>query len=766
MAERPELIVREEIPVPVGQPTVKEVRKWIDAQVPYRNFAGMHDNLDQSVREFVFSRRERFRARTSGAMGRWAVHWAAYNDEVTWAEREDDVHMPETRKAVDAKVTKVEEQITAFDPVFETEGTRGKQSRKKAAIVGQYVYRHMELSQWRRFIKPAAKDGELCNFMGFKIDWEQRAEDMVDREDEMSFRKDGTPYYTAIRRMSRRVVRRGPRMTPIDPFLAIWDLDATVPEEGAFIGDESEPFLHELEEMAEFGTYDKALIAKVKTGHDDQGGSGSLDQQARASWPDLMRNSRSIALGSYFSPDIRSEHGAVRVRQIEMWAWFDFKDGYDGVVDPRGKKLKGVQRVVMTVANGIVIRLQQNPFDRKFVPYAIETVNPNGHEGMAPAPMAAAVQMNANYDRWMSIVMKQAELAVAPLIITEDQNSDLPDNILDVDAGTVMKNTGRWGWIKAPDVTNTVNYMQGMFRREMEETSGALRVYESSPETATETERKVQEQQRSVRDSITAMGNLLRKVAIIYKNMLAQYATKAEQFKVAGKGAMILGEWATVTPDMLQEEVDFRILGLADIHVLGNQLQGINTVMNAWGPLLPQIPRVDMMELFRWHVELAVGRNRIDRIMPHEESPYEVWTQVEENEILMSGIEVPVHKNDDDDTHIDETVKLLKLLTAQKAPKYVVNMAVKHLNDHLRQKDQKMAEEEALMQQKRKEARMLQQTGGRPGIDVAPGPGGMEAQGKPQNETPGVTPGPRQDRTVAKTGRKGSGESQTERMAS
>jgi hypothetical protein len=173
-----------------------------------------------------------------------------------------------------------------------------------------------------------------------------------------------------------------------------------------------------------------------------------------------------------------------------------------------------------------------------------------------------------------------------------------------------------------------------------------------------------------------------------------------------------------------------------------------------------------MMELFRWHVELAVGRNRLDRILPHEESPYEVWTQVEENEILMSGVEVPVHKNDDDDRHIDETIKLIQMLTAKDAPKYVINMALKHLNDHMRQKDQKLAEEQALMQQKRKEARLLQQTGGQPGVDQAPGPGGMEAQGKPQNETPGVTPGPRQDRTVARTGRKGSGESQTDRMAS
>ncbi len=49
--------------------------------------------------------------------------------------------------------------------------------------------------------------------------------------------------------------------------------------------------------------------------------------------------------------------------------------------------------------------------------------------------------------------------------------------------------------------------------------------------------------------------------------------------------------------------------------------------------------------------------------------------------------------------------------------------------------------------------------GGEPGVDTPPRQGGMPAQSK------GVTPGPTQERTVAKTGREGNGTSQQQVMA-
>ena len=162
---------------------------------------------------------------------------------------------------------------------------------------------------------------------------------------------------------------------------------------------------------------------------------------------------------------------------------------------------------------------------KKFVPYAVMRINRTGHEMVAPAPFDSVVQTNAHYDRLSSNIMRWMDLAVSPLVVTDDTNADLPDSILEVQPGTIMRATGNWNWIKVPDITQSVGYFQNFFRREMEENSGALRVFESPQGTATETERKVQEQQRMVRNSIRSSAECWRQVALLTYWMSAQFAT-------------------------------------------------------------------------------------------------------------------------------------------------------------------------------------------------------------------------------------------------
>jgi len=93
-----------DIPVAVGKPSTDQARRWLDQQVPYKNFAGNDDGLDGKVQTWVTNHRMRFRNRMSRTMDRWAPNWAAANGEALWHENEDDVHVPETKKAIDAKV--------------------------------------------------------------------------------------------------------------------------------------------------------------------------------------------------------------------------------------------------------------------------------------------------------------------------------------------------------------------------------------------------------------------------------------------------------------------------------------------------------------------------------------------------------------------------------------------------------------------------------------------------------------------------------------
>jgi hypothetical protein len=746
MAEDGAVIRRADIPVAVGKAKPDTARRWLREQIPYRNFAGMAEGLDRKIETFVTNHRERFRGRMSSIMERWAVNWAAANGESMWRENEDDVHIPETKKALDAKVVRIEEALTQFDPIFEVKGRRGDLPRYKAQITAAYTHSLMDLANFRDMVQPAARDAELCNIAAIKVEWEHRVENVVDRKIELRFREDGTPYYHDERRYREAVVRSGPRFHLVDPFWFFYDLDAPNVQECEFIGDESEMFLHELEAAAENGIFSKTQVEKVRSrraGHQTQ---LTNDGVSRVDIVDQQRSARSIASSSAFTTDGRGENNAMKCRVIECWAYYDFEDGFAGVVDPLGRKLTGVHRVVATLANGICVRFQLNPFDRKFVPYAVCRVNRNGHEMVAPSNFDHVVQLNAQYDSVRSNILRMLSLAVAPVILA-GPGSDLPDSILNVLPGSVIKGAGSandWDLIKMPEMApQTVAYHDQYYRTQIEEVSGAMRVYEQPQGTATETERKVQEQQRMVRSSIIANGAMWKQAALITYWMSAQFATQPERFSVVGKAASVLGKSALMTPDMLQEDIDIEFIGLQSLHTFGNRLTGIRQWMNNWGKLLPNMPGVNLMALARQDFELSVGRSNIDEIFTEAIPPWDSMPQEEENVMILAGHQVPVSKTDDD---LDHLKKLASIIKDPKVPAYVKMIAVEHANEHAAQLMQKNA--------------MLQAPGGgQPGQDRAPASGGMPAQQK------GVTPGPTQERTVSKTGRDGGGISQSQSMS-
>lgn len=126
--------------------------------------------------------------------------------------------------------------------------------------------------------------------------------------------------------------------------------------------------------------------------------------------------------------------------------------------------------------------------------------------------------------------------------------------------------------------------------------------------------------------------------------------------------------------------------------------------------------------------------------------------------MLMAGKSVPVSKQDDDEDHLAKMEPMLARF--RDFPMYARTAVMEHYAMHIQQMEQKQAEQKA---QQRQAMQQQMLTGGMPGVDKPPQPGGMEARTKAQQ--PGITPGPQQDRTVARTGRSGSGLSQTQAMS-
>ena len=263
-----------------------------------------------------------------------------------------------------------------------------------------------------------------------------------------------------------------------------------------------------------------------------------------------------------------------------------------------------------------------------------------------------------------------------------------------------------------------------------------------------------------VRNSIRANGNLWRQCAQLIKNMELQFSTGSKMFAVSGKASRLLGRQAEITPQMLMEDVDFRFLGLTDVHVFGNRLQGMAQWMNRWGPMLMNMPQVNMQALCQMDYELSVGRGQMNEIFPSVSNSWETWSQEEENAMLMAGQYVPVHEADDDDEHLDKVQELLARAANDNAPKYVIERILEHIEEHTQQAERKDREERAQQERADQTARLMAAQGGQPGVDRPPVPGGMEAPAQQAD----VTPGSPQERTQPRTGREGSGLSQTQVM--
>lgn len=728
----------------IGKPTLETEKKWINEQIAYENFAGKNEDLDNRAAALVKQHCNDYRNRMSAVFDRWAINWRGANGDVPWLKTMDGIHVYEPQKRLRSKCARIVRSIRQFDPPFVVEGGNSEVDRREAETIGMWVHRKLEDAKWEDLQGPVARSGELTNLLAGKVTYEHQPEFIVDRDCKFNTQ---TQEWENTRTISRKIGRKGSRIDQVDSFWFFYDLTAKDAQECSFIGDESEPFLHELLHLSDLGIYEKKQLEKVGTERRTQTPTA---KDIGSNWVDAHRNARSVALGNDTAgaqPITQNQHEAVRVRLVEDWCLFNFgPNGFDNATDPTsGEKLTGVHKVVITLADDVVIRFQLNPHDDKHVPYAFEWVENNGAGAFAPAPFDAVLQQSMDYDRFATSVGRWVDTLTTPFIATKDQASGWPSSMLGVKTGTVIRNAGEFEVIRQPDLTPAVTAIRGMHRQEIEESSGDMRVYESPSGTATETERKVQESQLLVQASIDANCKFWAQIGLLIQRTEAQYATAEQTFAAVGKAAASVNPFVTITPDTMLKDVRFRVYGMHNVHVLGTRAAGMGRWSTRWAPMLPQMPKIDLYELAKMDFELEVGNFGMERIFPGSTSPLDVATQDQENVWLAAGHSVDVNDQDD---HVDHMKKIVAFLQTPNLPPYVVKKTVEHYNEHAIAQQKKMAEQKQAEQEAKDEAAIMGPQGGKPGQDRPPAYGGMPAQTQ-QN----VTPGGFQDRTVAKTGR-------------
>jgi hypothetical protein len=636
---------------------------------------------------------------------------------------------------------------------------KDEMSRMKALIVGAYIRRSLDLAGYRNFIRPTTIDAELTGWCAMKVVWERVLEEIVERNIKQ-VTKNGKLYLHDERRLKRALVLDGAALEQVDPFRLIVDLDAGQIRKCAYVGDDSDQFVHDMLAKAELGLYSKKQVELVnkKDGADHYVAADSTD------FSEQMRRSRSIT-SWWNNPQqtAQHKHSAKRVRCTELWCLFDFGDGWDGVTHPDGRRITGVHRVVLTIANRVLIQFRLNPFDKKFAPYGVGRLNANGHEMLSISPFDNVISTNAQYDRYQSALLRHAELTVDPILYTGN-DSDLPDSMLGIRAGTVFRHVGEIGQVKIADLPQSASYMHQYFRREHEELSGAYRVFEHPQGTATETERKVQAQNKVIRPDIRAIADMWRQVGLIIYWMSGQFATGEQRFQLVGKASKMLNAtFYTITPDMLQEDIDLRFYGAESMQSQAQKGTGMVQWLNLWAPMLPTMPNVSIENVAMLTFEHMVGPELVDRVFKGTAPEWMRWTQREESWQLQRGQMVAINEADDDEEHMRsmEQDGLLKLAADPSTPAVVADAVLKHLHDHAMQKQAKIEKQQAEMEQAGREQQLQQmRQGTTPGEGRPAAPGGMEAK----SQGPSVTNGPTQNRTVAKGGRSGAGISQSQQM--
>ena len=122
MAKDRKKTTKSTIPMTVGKPSIEIEKAWLNEQIPYVNFAGKNEDLDNRASALVQQHCNSYRERMSAVFDRWALNWRCANGDVPWLTTMDGVHVFEPQKRLRSKCARIVRAIQQFDPPFVVEG--------------------------------------------------------------------------------------------------------------------------------------------------------------------------------------------------------------------------------------------------------------------------------------------------------------------------------------------------------------------------------------------------------------------------------------------------------------------------------------------------------------------------------------------------------------------------------------------------------------------------------------------------------------------
>ena len=612
------------------QLTRKDLRSWIETQIPYKNFADNEDVANRAL-NFVRSQANHYRSSIDPVREKWAVllYLLRGNSVVKQYLATDVVHVPELYKMMETLVPRIEEAILGFGDTdwFAVRGREEMDQMDEAKIAAWLKYQ-LHKGRFSEKVQPAIRTMLTYSFCAIKTWWHYDIGRRIIREVKEENRGDHISYIITPKE-KEIVIYQGPKYLIVDPFDFMIDLKATNAQDADFVGDVCDMTYDEIASLDDLGVFKNgALLA---------------EQNPRPNpTNDFFKNRRSNLLTNKPIED-GADGGPKKFKITEVWGKYDLLgDGF-------------TRECVITVANdSVVLRAQENPFDDKHRPYAIARSAREPFDFCNVGPMDHAIRTQIEFDEHRTLALETHRTSLCPTVFVS-QDSDIPDSLLGIAPFSVFRTNSPPTFLQPPSSIDKMRFMEEILRRDIEETVGAPRILEgtASGSTATEVERRIQEGNRRIRGLVISFARMCEDVLMQMHALNTQYVSKRQTFRVLGTEAVGLDAYEIIGPEVLNQEVDFEFSGLHNLHTLGQQATNIKQYLVDLYPFIAMFPDIaNVPKLLQHYGKLVLGPKIANDVI---KPPQELDTMIDpetENELLVTGHRVMVHEMDDDAKHL------------------------------------------------------------------------------------------------------------------
>jgi len=615
-----------------GEFTPEEASAWQAALLSKGNLATNVEKaeLGRGIVENILSETA---SRMRNLWRRWKATYYNLRGNTLELGGPEDVHSPELYKIIETIIPRVVEQIVGQDPYIDTV-SRKRADRRTAETISAYMEWLMDQAKLRKLIDPAARDMAVTQIAPHYVTWENRVEDRQQHEVTRSLNYKTGKIDKKVKVTTKpTVVYSGVKIRPIDPFDFIIHPKATNAQDAPYVGHRAWLTIDEIQRMAEG-------MGWVNVRELTEGDAGkTLDVQQS-----YFTVGRDPTITSTFNeaPAVKGLPGKIEVVFIYTRASLDDSKTYKDY------------RIAVAGAR-VVLELRENP--ENFRPYALGRLSQSAHECFGTGMFDNAIRLNQQLDAYLQTVARGSKLAGMPLVFVDDAG-DLPPSLFRVQPGKVYAGVGNLRFSQIPDgLLRAAPLMIQLWQRNIEETAGSFRIQMGQQDvngTATAATLALQEGNRRMYGLVIAVGDWIEQILNLSYLYWKKYSTEDVEFPVLGKRALQLKRsHLTIGPADALDEVKFVMVGLRNTRNYGLKITGLRSAMDVSAPLIAANPQtIDQPAIIHSVFSEFVGPDEADRFV-HLPTPIDnLFSQSQENDILLEGYEVDVDPDDDDEEHL------------------------------------------------------------------------------------------------------------------